>query len=88
MISNASAATGRPATTPALRATRSAARRSAGGTVAIQAGQRPPGTAPAQVAGEWLPDRSPAKIVLLVPSVTVAIVVLLLRQNTPRPPGP
>ena len=40
------------------------------GWVAIQAGTLAPVTAPVQVLGEWLAERSPTKIVLLSPSVT------------------
>ena len=51
----------------------------AGGMVAIQAGHLPPVTAPVQVLGAWLPERSPTKIVLLRPSVTLAMLLRLLR---------
>jgi hypothetical protein len=47
--------------------------------VDIQAGHLPPGTAPVQVLGEWLLERSPTKIVLLNPSVTLATRFWLLR---------
>ena len=49
------------------------------GLVAIQAGHLPPVTAPVQVLGEWLLERSPTKMVLLRPSVTLAMVFWLLR---------
>ena len=58
------------------------------GVVAIHAGHLAPVTAPTQVVGEWAVQRSPMASVLLSPSVTEAMRVLLLRQNMPMPAGP
>ena len=55
--------------------------------LAIQAGHLPPVTAPVQVLGEWSPERSPTKMVLLSPSVTLAALsaAVAIKQAVARP---